>query len=152
VPLRPIRITTFVPEPLTGAWFFCLRQPTENGSIRLAMVGELDLASAARAARAIRRAQRDGAEVICDLGDVLFVDVCGLHVLLDASAYARRTGSRLTFAHLPGFVYRHLAILGFGGALDADRGSRRSPLLGPAACRPGHRRAPLRLVPRRPRR
>ena len=62
MPPRPTRISTFAPESETGPWFFCLRHPVENGSIRVAMVGELDLATAARAGRAIRRAQGDAAE------------------------------------------------------------------------------------------
>jgi anti-anti-sigma factor len=152
VPPRPIRTSTFTPESETGAWFFCLRHPVENGTIRVAMVGELDLASAARAARAIRRAQRDGAEVICDLGDLSFVDVCGLHVLLDASAYARRTGGRLIFSHLPAFVHRHLEMLGHAGGLDKGRASHRSSLVGPAVCASGHHRARVRVAPRRQRR
>jgi anti-anti-sigma factor len=149
---RPARTASYRPQTEADTWFFCLRYPAENGSVRVAMVGELDLASAARAARAIRGAQRDGAAVICDLGDLSFIDVCGLHVLVDASAYARRTGARLSFVHHPAFVYRHLAMLGLAGALDMHRGSRRSPLPGRNGCDPGNRRARVRLVGPRQRR
>jgi anti-anti-sigma factor len=149
VPPRPTRISTFAPESETDPWFFCLRHPVANGSIRVAMVGELDLATAARAGRAIRRAQGDAAEVICDLADLSFVDVCGLHVLLDASGYARRTGARLIFVGLPASIRRHLAMLGFAGALDTERRSLRSPALRPAGCAAGDRRARRLVSPRR---
>ena len=149
---RPISISTSAPRSEPGEWFFCLRQPVENGSVRIAIVGELDLATAARAARAIRRAQRDAAEVICDLGDLSFIDVCGLHVLLDASAYARRTGARLSFVHLPVCLHRPLGLVGLGAALEPGRRSQRRPSLGTAGCGRAYRRARVRLFPPRRRR
>jgi anti-anti-sigma factor len=152
VPPRPIHISRAAPGSEPAEWFFCLRHPVENGSIRIAMVGELDLATAARAARAIRRAQRDAAEVICDLGDLSFIDVCGLHVLLDASAYARRTGARLCFVHLPVCIHRPLGLVGLGAALEPGRRRQRRPPLGTAGCGPANRRARVRLVSPRPRR
>ena len=140
------------PEPEAGAWFFSLRHPVEDGSIRIVMVGEFDLASAGRAREAIRRAQDDAAEVICDLGDVTFIDVCGLHVLLDASAHARLTGARLILAHGPAFVWRALERLGLDRALERDSRSPALPHLGPADCAPAGRRAPSRRVRTRHRR
>ena len=134
------------PEPEAGAWFFSLRHPVEDGSIRIVMVGEFDVASAGRARDAIRRAQDDAAEVICDLGDVTFIDVCGLHVLLDASAHARRTGARLIVVHAPAFIYRAFAVLGLKGALELDSRSPAVPHLGPADCAPAKRRARTRRV------
>jgi anti-anti-sigma factor len=149
---RPIRIRSLAPESAPAGSFFCVRHPVENGSIRIAIVGELDLATAARAARAIRRAQRDAAEIVCDLGDLSFIDVCGLHVLLDASAYARRTGAHLSFGHLPACIHRPLGLLGLGAALEAGRRPQRPAPLGTAGCGPGNRRARVRLVPPRRRR
>ena len=149
---RPIRISTSSPRSEPGEWFFCLRHLVENGAVRIAILGELDLATAARAARTIRRAQRDAAEVICDLGDLSFIDVCGLHVLLDASAYARRTGARLSFVHLPVCLHRPLGLVGLGAALEPGRRSQRRAPLGTAGCGPAHRRARVRLVPPRRRR
>ena len=137
------------PEPEAGTWFFCLRYPVEAGSVRIAMVGELDVATAGRARDAIRRAQDDAAEVICDLGDVSFIDVCGLHVLLDASAHARHTGARLILAHSPAFIYKVLGALGLEGALDMDSRSPAVPHLGPADCAASNRRT--RPRPARPR-
>ena len=134
------------PELEAGTWFFCLRHPVEAGSIRVVMVGEFDVASASRARDAIRRAQDDAAEVVCDLGDVSFIDVCGLHVLLDASAHAQRTGARLILVHTPAFIHRALAALGLEGLLELDSRAPALPHLGPADCAPAKRRARTRHV------
>ena len=140
------------PKSETGAWFFCLRHPADADSIRIVMVGELDVATAGRARDAIRRAQDDAPEVICDLGDLSFIDVCGLHVLLDASTHARLTGARLILAHSPAFVWRALERLGLDRALERDSRSPTLPHLGPADCTAADRRAPSRLVRPRHRR
>jgi anti-anti-sigma factor len=134
------------PEPEAGAWFFCLRHPVKDGSIRIVMVGEFDVATAGRARDVIRRAQDDAAEVICDLGDVSFIDVCGLRVLLDASAHAGGTGARLILVHTPGFVSSALAALGLESELELDSRSPPVPHLGPADCAPANRRARTRRV------
>ena len=150
MPPLTIRTSVLPPEPETGAWFFCLRHPAEADSIRIVMVGELDVATAGRARDAIRRAQDDAPEVICDLGDLTFIDVCGLHVLLDASTHARLTGARLILAHGPAFVWKALERLGRDRALARDSRSPALPHLGPADCTPASRRDPSRLA--RPRR
>jgi anti-anti-sigma factor len=140
------------PEPEAGTWFFCLRYPVEDGSTRVVMVGELDVATAGRARDAIRRAQDEAAEVICDLGDVSFIDVCGLRVLLDASAHAGRTGARLILVHSPALVYRALGALGLQSELELDSRSPAVPHLGPAVCAPATHRARTRRVRSRLRR
>ena len=116
------------------------------------MVGELDVATADGAREAIRRAQDDVPDVICDLGDLSFIDVCGLHVLLDASAHAGQTGGRLILIHTPVFFWRALERLGLDRALETDSQSPTLPHLGPADCTPAGRRAPSRLVRSRHRR
>jgi anti-anti-sigma factor len=116
------------------------------------MVGELDVATADGAREAIRRAQDDVPQVICDLGDLSFIDVCGLHVLLDASAHAAQTGGRLLLIHPPRFFWRALERLGLDRALETDSQAPTLPHLGPADCTPANRRAPSRLVRTRRRR
>jgi anti-anti-sigma factor len=116
------------------------------------MVGELDVATVDRARGAIRRAQDDAEEVICDLSDVSFIDVFGLHLLLDASAHARNTGARLILVHSPAFIHRILGALGLQGVLEMEPRWPSSPHLGPADCAPANRRGRLRLVPPRQRR
>ena len=87
------------------------------GAATLMMVGELDLVTAARARVAIRRAQCDTPTLICDLGDVWFVDLAGLRVLIDATRWATRSGRRLAIANSPPIVPRMLRILQLEHAL-----------------------------------
>jgi anti-anti-sigma factor len=103
-------------EPLEGAVFSCFRLPDAAGSVRLMMVGELDLVAAERARTAIRLAQNETRALTCDLGDVWFVDLSGLRVLLDAAVHAKLTGGRLTLANYPPMVPRMLQLLEFDGA------------------------------------
>ena len=120
------------PSPARGS--SVCATPSRPDSIRIVMVGELDVATAGRARDAIRRAQDDAAEVICDLGDLSFIDVCGLHVLLDASAHARLHGCAAdprpqSCVRLHGRSER----LGLDRALELDS---RSPVASaPRACR-----------------
>jgi anti-anti-sigma factor len=152
VPPPLTNTSDLAPEPESGTWFFCLRHPVEAGSIQIVMVGELDVATAGRARDAIRRAQDDAVEVICDLGDVSFIDVCGMRVLLDASAHAQRTGGRLILVHSPAFIYRALGALGLESELELDSRSPAVPHLGPADCAPAGRRPRIRRVRSRLRR
>ena len=82
------------------------------------LVGELDLVTADSAREAIRRAQDETSALICDLGDVWFVDFSGLRVLLEAADHARQTGARLTIANCPPLVPRMLGLLELQDALD----------------------------------
>jgi anti-sigma B factor antagonist len=108
----------------------CFRLPAADGAARLMLIGELDLVTAERARTAIRSAQDETRVLICDLGDVWFVDLSGLRVLLDATAHARRTGGRLTIASCPAIVPRMLRLLKLEGALEIEvRGGAR---IGPA--------------------
>lgn len=107
-------------EPLIGQVFSAFRLPASPGAVRLMLVGELDLVTAERARTAIRSAQRDTQTLICDLGDVWFVDLTGLRVLLDATAYARRTGGTLTIASCPAIVPRMLRLLELDDGLEIE--------------------------------
>jgi anti-anti-sigma factor len=82
------------------------------------LVGELDLVTAHRARAAIRRAQADTRELVCDLGDVWFVDLAGLRVLLDAAAHAKLTGGHLAVTDCPPIVPRMLQLLRLEDWLD----------------------------------
>jgi anti-anti-sigma factor len=113
-------LSTRTPEPATGPWFFCLRHPAEAQCIRIAIIGELRLATASRARSVIRRAQDDAREVTCDLGDLLSIDAFGAYALVDAAARARHNGVRLTLVHSPPLVRRILGRLGLDSALGID--------------------------------
>jgi anti-anti-sigma factor len=67
----------------------CDRLPDVDGSVRIELVGELDIVTAAHARDALRRAQVSGRPVVCDLRGVRFVDISGLRLLLDATPTRR---------------------------------------------------------------
>lgn len=63
---------------------------------RLAVSGELDMATAPQLAAAIANDERrDGSAPVLDLSRLAFMDVAGMRVLLDAARRARRAGGRL---------------------------------------------------------
>jgi anti-anti-sigma factor len=116
------------------------------------MVGELDVAAAADARDVISRAQAGAAEVICDLHDVSFIDPCGLHVLVDAAASARRHNARLTLANPSASVRRLIDLVGLALTLQ-DGALPSSPPPPPASRRTARSRdrsAP-RARPKHPR-
>ena len=107
-------------SPLIGPVFAGRRRAGPPGSARIDLIGELDLATAARARDALAAAQAASPSVICDLGDVSWIDASGVRVLLDAAAHARCTGGRLTFARCPASLPRLLGLLGLEGALEIE--------------------------------
>ena len=125
--------------PQVGSTFRCFALPDPEGADRLMMIGELDLVTAKRAHAAIHRAQNETSALICDLGDVWFVDLAGLRVLLDAAARAELTGGRLTLANCPAIVPRMLGLLKLDDALEIQAARRL-----PTAVTPG--RAPDRRL------
>ena len=67
-----------------------------GGTPRLAVAGELDMATAPQLAAAIARKEREeGAPPVLDLTRLVFMDVAGMRVLLDAARRARRAGQLL---------------------------------------------------------
>ena len=135
-------------EPEILAAFACFQIPAAPGTVCLMMVGELDLVTADRAQAAIRRAQNETRALTCDLGDVWFVDLSGLRVLVDATAHAKLTGGRLTIDHCPPIVPRMLRLLGLEHALELRSTSAAAVGVTPRCDR--FRRSPGR-APRSPR-
>ena len=110
---------TETPERLAEPpFFYSMRYPAEAGSAHLLMVGELDLAVAMEARDTLRRAQNEAMTVICDLGDVSFIDLRGLHVILDAAAHARCTGARLVISNLSPVCTELFGVLGLEGHIE----------------------------------
>ena len=106
------------PERGSSPALTCFRLSTPTGAIRLMLVGELDLVTAPRARAAVRDAQADTRELLCDLGDVWFVDLAGMRVLLDAAAHAKLTGGHLAVTNCPPSVPRMLQLLRLEDWLD----------------------------------
>jgi anti-anti-sigma factor len=126
------------PEPGIGSAFSAFRLADAAGTVQLMLVGELDLLTADRARAALRWAQEETSTLVCDLGDVWFVDLSGLRALVDATAHARRIGGRLTFVNCPSIVPRMLAILEIEDALEIAVPARPA---GPPAQRPARLRS-----------
>lgn len=74
-----------------------------NGDeVRLAVAGELDMATGPRLDEELRRAQADGhRRVVLDMVNVTFFDSTGLQVALDADVRARETGHELVIVVTP---------------------------------------------------
>ena len=107
--------------PHPGARLSILSQPVEEGCIAVTMAGDLDLATADRAATVLNRALDDGDRVVCHVGRLRFIDLHGLQSLLEAAARARREGARLTVTDSPEILIRILTLLGLRDALDLDQ-------------------------------
>lgn len=106
------------PEPGVGPWFSYARFHEPDGSVRVLLLGELDLLVAERACAMLRRVQDETPAVTCDLGDVWFADLHGLRVLIEAAAYATLTGRRFTLANCPPIVARVLRLLEVADGLE----------------------------------
>ena len=114
-----------------GPAFAAVRRPAATGAARLMLTGELDLATADRARAAIALAQDESRVLICDLGDLWFIDLTGLLVLVSAAAHAKRTGRRLIVANSPPIVPRMLRILGLDDALEVPAAPLSTPRVHP---------------------
>jgi stage II sporulation protein AA (anti-sigma F factor antagonist) len=90
-----------------------VEQAEPEGVRRVALAGELDLASAWAVERRLQETQRSAARVRLDLSDLQFIDCVGLRVLLAARAAADADGGRLEIAgELRPPVRRMLELLG----------------------------------------
>jgi anti-sigma B factor antagonist len=68
----------------------------EDGTVSLALEGELDLAGASQMEESLAAAERESPlRLIVDLGRLAFMDSTGLRLLLQADARARERGCEL---------------------------------------------------------
>lgn len=87
-------------------------------SIVVEVDGELDLASSAQLEQALEHAWRNGPdEIVLDLGQLRFLDMSGLRVLLGASQRAERRGSALVLTNVRDPIQRVLRLAGVNGLL-----------------------------------
>ena len=85
-------------SPLEGgvALPFAMSETHENGpAVRLALAGELDIASCGQLQARLGRLAQAGVTVRLDLSRLEFTDSSGLHVLIDACHGSRRDGWQL---------------------------------------------------------
>lgn len=100
---------------------FAVTSQREGSCHRLAAAGELDLASAPRLERELRRIEETDAEIITvDLSGLTFIDSAGAHLLRRADLRSRANGSRLRLSPAPPAVRRVLALLGVEKDLPFD--------------------------------
>jgi anti-sigma B factor antagonist len=89
-----------------------------DGSARVALSGELDIATAPEFDRALSAAQVRARSVTLDLRRLTFMDCRGLSVLVAAAARARASGDHFEVLRGPPSVDRLLTLTGFDGGLE----------------------------------
>lgn len=127
-PHPPPRIGSSPSEPPPS---FTWTRRAESGSIRLLLVGELDLAFRPSFETAVADAQADSDRVVLDLRALTLIDCANLFVVYSAAERGRRDGSVLVLLSPRGQVRRVLDLLGVppGAALHQEEpSSRRSKL------------------------
>jgi anti-anti-sigma factor len=79
-----------------GERHFAMRRERVNGSERIRVLGELDLAVIGFVDREMKRAEAsDASRIVLDLGQLEFLDASGIRLLLDLSERSRGNGRRL---------------------------------------------------------
>ncbi len=92
---------------------------TEPGAVRLYVQGQLDLDAACAFGEAMNRAACLRWPVELNLGEVDFIDGCGLSMLMDATRRARRAGRQLTIVDPSRCVCRLIEITHTADALPS---------------------------------
>jgi anti-anti-sigma factor len=98
--------------PAPPSLFSCARRAEGRNSIRLILVGELDLSACPHFEQALRDAQTDASRVTLDLRAVTLIDCASLSVLFDAAVEARRHDAVLILLDPRGQVRRMLDLTG----------------------------------------
>lgn len=100
-------------QALAGADEFTIHCEREHDRYVVAPVGELDLASAWRLERELRRVEAsDAGEIVLDLGGVEFIDSTGLQPVLHATARTEHHSKRFMIIPGPDSVQRIFEISG----------------------------------------
>jgi anti-anti-sigma factor len=101
-----------VPSEFAVPPFVCACKADGFGSVCLHLEGELDLANVPAFKRVLHGAQSEAEAVSLDLQELAFIDCSALKEVLDADAFARRTGRTLTLVRASGQVDRVMALTG----------------------------------------
>ena len=84
-----------------------LTTETDGATVRLALEGELDIASAGQVERELERIERDApATLLLDLRQLAFMDSTGLRIVVSADARAREQARRFVIVRGPEAVQR----------------------------------------------
>jgi anti-anti-sigma factor len=92
----------------------------ETARVRLALRGELDLATAGQVADRLRALRERGESVLLDLDELAFMDVAGLRVILTAAEDARNDGWVFAVSHGSAPVRRLFELLDVARYVPVD--------------------------------
>jgi anti-sigma B factor antagonist len=110
----------FHPGDLFGIQVDC-----RNGVARLALRGELDMATARKLEEHLMVVEQDGVgAVLIDLRDLTFVDSTGLHTFLKAKSRAADNGHRFALVGANGQLKRILEVTATQEEFDEQEGVR----------------------------
>jgi anti-anti-sigma factor len=110
---------SYIPQP-----WCCQATRDADGVTRIVLTGELDMAVAPEFGAELSRALADSTSVIVDLGQLVFMDSSGLHLLATAAAHARHSGGWLAIVHPAPNVRRVLDLTGMSEVLEIIDGNR----------------------------
>jgi anti-sigma B factor antagonist len=98
---------------------FGIQDDRRNGVARLALRGELDLATAPKLEGHLEQVEQDGVRaVVLDLRDLTFVDSTGLHAFLKARSRAADNGHRFALVGANEQVRKLLQLTATQGILE----------------------------------
>ena len=106
-----------------AAALFTLEVRPERERVRVALAGELDLATADRVGAEVNGLlDRGFGDIVLDLRDLTFMDSSGIHVLLTATRAAHERGARLGVVLAPGPMARAVDLCGVRDQLNVVDG------------------------------
>lgn len=130
LPRLPVSLTNPDPDPSLSVEV----RPLGDAAVRVAVSGEIDVASAPRLEEHLERELSAGRDVELDLAQVSFIDSSGIRVLIGASRGSAEGGGAFALCEpLPDQVRRVLELTGVLAQLaltpsaDADRPSGGEP-------------------------
>jgi anti-sigma B factor antagonist len=104
---------------------FGIQVDCRNGVARVALRGELDMATAPKLEEHLVLAEQDGVRaVLLDLRDLTFVDCTGLHTFLKAKSRAADNGHRFALVGAKDQLRRILDVTATQGVMDEQEGVR----------------------------
>jgi anti-sigma B factor antagonist len=102
---------------------FSIQVDCRNGVARLALRGELDMATARKLEEHLMEVEQDGVlAVLLDLRELTFVDSTGLHTFLKAKSRAADNGHRFALVGANDQLRRVLQVTATQGVLDEQEG------------------------------
>jgi anti-sigma B factor antagonist len=98
--------------------FLRLSSLNSDAAVRVALTGDLDVATVPQLDQALRRAQADAPVVVLDLRGLRFIGACGIELLLATDDRVRQAGGRLVVVRGPSEAKRLFALVAIEGRLE----------------------------------